>query len=638
MIQEIIKKRTPIVGAICIFVMGFLFFYFLTEGLPFWMYGPDDFTFLAYSQIKSFSDLFNTLLTLNPDPVRGFLIDENILSQRIILVFFFKVASLIGGINPYAHYFIRGIIYGLVGVVVFYFLQRTTGRSILSMIGALFYITAPATFASGQWLADGEVILQLFIGITFVLFLYAFFTDWSFSRLIPWQFLIVFFSYLTIRTKANGLIIPLIMIIYILLIDYRKIKQWALCIGVILFLMYPYWTPFLFNVDTAKNIVTPFGKNTISYFIFNEDSTLDLGEQGPSLFLPLQHFRAMPKSLLSSFGFLGGWILIIAIIVTIYHLVKYIFLLHYLKDPISTEDRPPPVKDRMVCALRSGRSSSFLVIFHWLRKLSAKPLVKTPEGNPAFMKEKFILFFGLWSGITFLIMLGHLHDHVFDNPRYVAIALFPFSILAFSCYHTLIEHTKSLVWGQCPRKIHFGVLFIYALLLSTIVINTYHTSIKFRGGFLSRHIGMDTITKSMYSDYYGTNITNDIYLAMNGYCEFQSDSVPVRDLSLSELGFTFGASQGEITKENIQKITNNFNIAYLITLFRPLDKESIEINATLLKEFRSCDHQSLYCKFKNKIKKDIPFLFLYRVAPQNLSTYKDYSIICPFNNYEKKVT
>lgn len=308
---------------ILLFLFSLSFFLFLTQNLPYEMAGWDDQLYLFHAKTTGVTSLLNDFFTRRPQPE---LANQWGLHERITLVFIFKIAYLLGGLNPAVHYFIRGLFFSMVCVFIFYFLHKATKRYLLSLLGSLFYMTLPQVFLSAKWLADAEIIQQFFLGISFLLFLHAFNNNLKNYQFYLFQIIIIFFSYCTLKSKENAIIIPFVLLFYILIVDYKKMRQWVILIGILFFLVSPYVLSSLGGVNENQTGSSLILEKAKAYFFYNSYSTLDTGELQFPFFSVLQHFKSVPASVLTSLGFFGSWLFIIAFISSIIIITLSIFL------------------------------------------------------------------------------------------------------------------------------------------------------------------------------------------------------------------------------------------------------------------------------------------------------------------------
>ncbi|MBI5002974.1 hypothetical protein HZC31_06310 [Candidatus Woesearchaeota archaeon] len=321
-------------------------------------------------------------------------------------------------------------------------------------------------------------------------------------------------------------------------------------------------------------------EKTKTYFFYNSYSTLDNGEHQFPFFSLLQHFKSVPASVLTSFGCFGSWLFIISLLFSIIIILQSIFVKH----------------------LKLNQTD-----------------------------YNYGVFFFIWTLATTALMIFFITgpSNIGNNIRYVAIALFPFTLLVFSSYNFFFSYLEKNI----PNKKYMLLilLFLFFSLTLVIAINTYHTTIKIRGGLLSRHTAIDEMVMLIFTDYYHLNIGENAYQVIGGnirFCSLEPEYIPLSELVLTEINF-FNVAQ-PVTLDNINKNLNIYNTTYIILLLKPISErnEFSSVNATLLTELRPCDHDSLYCKLKNMFKNEKPFFFLYKINPEIYAPSQNYTVAC----------
>jgi hypothetical protein len=209
-----------------IFALGVLLALFLTQNLPF-TFG-DDLNVIHAAKSVSWGELLAQVANpLTPAwYVHG---AESLLTTRAFETTIFKFLHGNFGYSPNAFWTLKALAFGGLGAAVFLFVLGLTGNRWLSSGAAVFFYLLSPVHRSLSWIADPEIIVQMLVGISFVIF-FRLYQDrtkgnlqWA-GRLVG----MILLSWLGIKTKETARIVPFVLAGFLLLRHHAGFPAWVL--------------------------------------------------------------------------------------------------------------------------------------------------------------------------------------------------------------------------------------------------------------------------------------------------------------------------------------------------------------------------------------------------------------------------
>jgi len=548
---------------IIVFAMLLFFSMFHLQGLPFYMYGRDDFHVIYQSMNMSLADTFISIFFHPLKIFQGFL-DLGVF-QRAVHGFFLKASYLITGLDPGGYYLIRALFFSFIGVLIYLITKRITKNNLVSFCAALLYGSLPVVYDGVRWIGDSEVFSQFFMILCFYLFM----RFYSIKGKIRWggMFLVFITAILSFKARENGVIvIPVIG--SFLLIKFREWKKnWQWWVVIILLMLYivPAAIPFISEDQSRAGRIHNEGKkgieissaniksNIINLLIYNPYTRIDGGEKLPVIFSVKQYLAIIPGSVLGSLGFLLGWYLIMMIFAFVYYMIK-----------------------------------------------SKGSMTRRLKGILPY-NDYFIMLL-LWLSFSVFLMMIYVLPSDYSNIRYVAVTGVPFILAAlYLCYFVSVSLIK--------KKIKYISRWIFPLFIILIIvsaaINAHFISTIHRGGIGSRQSGMENIAMTIAQDYYGQIFDNSIFFALternainNPVPCILNEGVPLSEIMVTNVLFL--SFTRELTKENINWSLSNHGIVYIASSDQSTILKDYP-DASFIREINPCTN-GYYCKLKDFIK------------------------------------
>jgi len=232
-----------IVLAVGIFLVAFLWSSFFLQGLRLF---DNDYNFWIR---RAREDPFAKTLgeTLNP-----ILSGWNV-NFRPFQVLIFQVLFPVLGYHASGYYYFKSVILGLLCAVYFLFLGRYLRSGFAAFASPIILLVSCSTFTSLYWVSDFVILSELLALLVFFLFLYLETREGEIPKpalllILAGMLLLTLFCD---RTKANGKLIPGILLFYIFLTDIRKLKRYGILLVFMIFILVP-WKVVL------KNPIPPF--------------------------------------------------------------------------------------------------------------------------------------------------------------------------------------------------------------------------------------------------------------------------------------------------------------------------------------------------------------------------------------------
>lgn len=424
-------RRTAyqIISFFFIFLVFFSFFYFLTSNLPFSLHDSADLYWINLANNKGWGATFINFITKDNEPLPH----GGTALTRPIQVFFTKILFSFFGDNPYPFYLSRAIMFAFVAVLIFWLAGKSIYCNSLRFLATFFYMTLPPIFISSVWIGDISILSQLFLLASFLFYLKLIFSE-KISGISSFilQFATIFLFFISLRTKENCVVFVPIIILFTLILNRQKFKEYKLFFLFLLLITFYFMLPSLGGGDapvvSGKTIFDKLYEIIIQNHVYSTSGMnfLDVKED-IALFSPFSPIKTMPGSLISLLGFFLSWL-------TIFLFISIGFIEKWF--------------------------------FHSFRKLLR--LISTPLTESKFRHTSniYLIFFGIWliSELALFFKIG-------SEARYLINGgALPLIFLVF------IMLDKFLFWFKGGlKKIVF--VFIFILILVYIIVNTYNISV-----------------------------------------------------------------------------------------------------------------------------------------------------------------
>lgn len=549
--------------AVIVFALLLIFSMFHLQGLPFYMYGRDDFHVIYQSMKMEFVDIIVSIFAHPLKIFQGFL-DLGVF-QRSVHGLFLKISYLATGLDPSGYYFIRALFFSLMGVLVYLLTKKITKNNLVSFCAALLYGSLPVVYDGVRWIGDSEVFSQFFIILSFYLFIRVY--DAKGKKRPIGMFLVFITAVLSFKSRENGIVvIPVIgSFLLIRLKEWKKNRQWWIVVLLLMLYIVPAAIPFILENQYNAGRIPDEGKkgieisfvsiksNIAHLLIYNPYTRIDGGEKLPVIFSVKQYITIMPGSVLGSLGFLLGWYLIAMILVFAYCMLKY-------KGSI------------------------------------AKKIKSILPYNDHF------IILSLWLFFSVSLMIIYVLPSDYSNIRYATVAGVPFIITALCFCYFVSVFLKKQKMTYISKWIFLS--FIILILISA-AINAHFISTIHRGGIGSMQSGMAEIAKTISQDYYGQRFDNSMFFALTERSDI-NNPIPCilnEGISLSKITVTnvlFLSFTREINRENINQSLSEYGIAYISSFEEPAILKDYP-DARLIREINPCT-EGYYCKLKDFIK------------------------------------
>ena len=537
-----------------LFVAVIFFIFFHLHGLPLGMEGTDDVMFIEQGREASYSELLKYIFVERDPNLLHPCSYMSCLYSRPGFSLLSKMLYLIDGFNENIFYFSRALSVAIICLFIFFFLEQSTKSKTVSMLGALFYATAPPVFSATWLIGDTEIVAHVFLAASiFCLYkiLYSNKSEgyspayqWDMQK---WMYIILFtlFIILAFRTKESAKLIVVILIILLILFYRRFILLLSAPIALFIYYIFP-------STGGTESISALFLWHGIYAKFIAASSGGDYSGEVLTLLSPYQHFKQVPISMLSQLGFFLGYFVVFTLL----------FLLFY----------------------KPGAKAIIMGIVRRIKENNLK-------------KEDFILYTSLIWLLVSIPVYGFFTASV--ENRYFMIGLFPFTFMVFICIN------KAAIILNIRWRKRYVYLFIFLTLL-VIGVNAFHISYNIRGGNIGYHkTNFDTV-KFLLSRDQNKTYENRVISYLTFYYISKPDKY-YEAVKIDTINKTF-INAG--INDNGLKILSVFNASvlrenesvYIINPFlniTPVTLNESIYDVTYIAEFGGCFDTTIYCIVKN---------------------------------------
>ncbi|GEM_PF-6995049 len=282
-------------GKVWIFLLCLLAFVsvglvlFLTAGVPLDI--GDDVTHLITAKSASWNLLFFNCfdLTFNPQNLLGDFCSTKGLSGRPFQHIALKIILELFGTNPSVFYFIKGIFFALVVVLMFQIVSSLTSSATLAFCSALFMFISPPTLCHVLWVSDFGIMATAMILVTVLLLFW--------GRMSVFKLIVVLvFGFLAIRTKLSGAMIFIILFDYCFLSACARISPARRFICIIL------GTTFFAAI--VHTLIPSYNLATIRDLVFLNRTS---GYEAEKTLVLFSLDAQLPVSVMRNFGMFMSW-------------------------------------------------------------------------------------------------------------------------------------------------------------------------------------------------------------------------------------------------------------------------------------------------------------------------------------------
>lgn len=230
-------KYKEYVIPLAIFMTVFMYSSFFLQGIRFF---DNDYNICL---VNAHTYSFPTVLWQIFDPI---LKDWNA-EYRPTQTLIFKVLFYLFGYDPSGYYYFKSFMLALFSTVYFLFLRRYLNISVVAVFSALFLAMFSSTFESLKWVSDLVIVSEFLALLVYVLFLYLeTLENPPKIKLFTCLALMVVLTLICDRTRASGKLIPGILLFYIIIFDWNKIKRYGLTIVLMITTILP-WQALISN-------------------------------------------------------------------------------------------------------------------------------------------------------------------------------------------------------------------------------------------------------------------------------------------------------------------------------------------------------------------------------------------------------
>lgn len=305
--HESMTKKYALV-AIVSFTILFTLFY--TEGLQFDSIVKDDLYIISYAQDTSWKDLIGFMAS--PLDFRDIYGIDTGYKERPLNVILLKATLPVFGLEPYAYYFLDAIVLSLLAALIFLFLHEYH-KSLWCMLAPMFFVALPMVGVSMVWLAETSTLVELFIALAFFIFLKSYFSvKKSAAHTIMLNVLLFMTTLCALKVKQNAITIIPVIILFLLLTEPKRIKEYALFLAASIFYVHRVF------FQSAGGSLSPWRmiKNTLMVLFQNPNTGFT--HEPISFFSPLGMFFNVSGSLFGSLGFFLSWLFVILLVAYAY--------------------------------------------------------------------------------------------------------------------------------------------------------------------------------------------------------------------------------------------------------------------------------------------------------------------------------
>lgn len=605
-IKNLFSKQRLIL--LFLFIAFFLYALFLLQGLPFYMYGFDDFQLIYDAAGLSFTKIASSIFLQPLKVYEGFLLMG--IYQRSVHGLFLKISYMVSGADPSFYYILRALFFALSGILVYLFTKKMTKHEIISISAGVLYCSLPVIYDGLRYVGAAESFSDFFLLLGMYLFVEFYYDERSYTgrRKYINPLIIFIVGVLAIKARETGILLLLVIGCFLILKykDLNRNKMWWLMLSLLSLYLLP---ALLSGFGTAEdNGHTPLAitsekviNNINHLLLYNPATQTGNGEQTPVIFSLKQYISETPGSLLGSLGFFLGWYLII--------MLSVLCCSYFLKKKGRTE-----------------LTANYLSIIHL---------------------GDYLIVALLWFIFATALMMFYVNPGDHHAIRYIGVMMTPFILIIIPFCDFMTEYIRKLDVKYISR--HILVIFLLLLFLS-ITINAGITGIYRRGGIGARHIGMTKSAEILFEDLYNQSFDKSFFFAMTEISG-EGKYIPCifsTNISLSEVTVTndpFLSLTKSITDENINKSLSHYGFVYIISSLK-LPKNDTYPDIELVKEILPCEgEKSYYCRlkeflkeqkiisslFEKQLSKD-PKFFVYKIVRQNISYEKPVKMICAWKD------
>ncbi len=379
-VQELTTKRI----AVFLFVFTFLTSFFLIQGIPFFMYGHDDFSMAWTAKHAEWSTLFQGLFFQRVQLNENMYFD---LGGRTTYFVFYKLLMALDGMKyPEINFLFRIILFSGSSVLLFYILQLLHVNKFLAFGGTLMYVLAVPSYSVLDFIGDLTLYSHFFMFIAFYLYL-AKYREQPKTNPLALSISIFLISVIAIKSKQIAIIIPPVLFLHSLIAKRMingALRRTVPFFSVLLLLYLP--SPYSSTVKIPFNDLLFQFK---TYYFYNPATRIGAGEAF-SLVHPVTSYMTTPGSLFGIYKFFLGWIVLIMLLFFIILICK-----NYKK---------------------------MNTVLWW----------------PQFS------FIFLWHVSEIALMTAYFQEHLFEALRYVGIAVPSFIALTFFCTQQTMSQIRTV--------------------------------------------------------------------------------------------------------------------------------------------------------------------------------------------------
>ena len=523
--------------SVVLFLFSFILNYFLTQGVPFFMYGHDDFSNAWLSETNSWSHLFHVLFTerlqagdnVNYQLTPGF---------RATYYLAFKAILFVDGMHsPAFHLLVNIIVFSTSAVFLFLILDSFSINKVFSFFGAVLYITSVSTYSLVYFVGEPTLFYHLFMLVCFYLFLTKYLLQEKTNPFIL-SILIFVFTLLAIKSKQIAVIVPITLFLYCVCVKQnvhgvlkRRIPLFSIALL--------YYLPNFFESSVHRTVRDLF-LSFKTYYIYNPWIKIGDGEQIPALFSPFVSYNTAAGSLMGIYKFLFGWLFII---LSIFFLIS---IYHSFKE-----------KKR----IENWNSFSFILLWHFLE---------------------------------IAVMTFYFETHLFEGLRYIGIAVPSFIVFTFYSMQKGFDFISSKDFMYISKRGLYALFVVFVML--SIVSNVYVSAIQLRGGLLSRHTLIHDSIYVAYKDYFKEeNIDDNIFFSVFhviNYTGSREKEKKLEEIFYADIYGEFGSGSSTSDTQAIKKKIEERSFVYVTTF-----KSEVPFkNKILLAKLSACPPESsIYC-------------------------------------------
>ncbi len=527
-----------------IFTTTFLFFHL--HDLPVQFYTLDDLIFVESAIENSYGDFFKYLFIQRDTSLVHTCQYTSCVYLRPGMSLIWKILYDLFGFNINIFHFFRVLCVTGISFFIFYFLELSTKKKIIALLGGIFYATLPPIFSATWFWGESELFAELFLVVA-IFFVYKItivknqstYTSNFYKKTV---FLILFtiFLILSFRTRETTKINVIIIIILILLF-YRSLL-WLITMPTLIIFYY------IIPYDTG-NYLSPFTLTAI-YNRVIASSGADYAPEILTIFSISQHFKQVPIAMLSQLGFFLGYFVLLS--------VTYLLF---------TKAKPNTIKN-VVLKIK----------------------------NEATKPEEFMLYLSIiWLSIS-IFAFGFFSTAV--EHRYFVVGLIPFTFIIFIVIDKVANSINTIKY----KKLYLASFFIFISLV--VVINAFHITYHIRGGTIGHHKGNYEAVKYLLSQENNQQYKNEEISFIFFYWYFNKNKYSEK-VAVDTINRTFIKGKSYLGLRTLEEFNESFvgeNIIYFVNQHSnttPIMFDETIYEVKYVGAFGGCFDESLYCLFKN---------------------------------------